>query len=152
MGKEVSLPKRKVKSSVNRQVKAGLSAVKDFLAGRSAEAQVAATEDKATREVVAAELLAAMSGRSAEVAAGENAAGASSSDTQEIPGSDISGAKDASHGNAQQPEAYVEPIIGAEVEGTPGEQAQAETQGKRNRSERGNFSLNTVTLTKRYRI
>lgn len=61
----MSSPKRKVKSSVNQQVKAGLSAIKDFLAGRSAETKVAATEDKATREVVAAELLATLSGRNA---------------------------------------------------------------------------------------
>ena len=64
MGGEQSVasPKRKVKPSVNQQIKAGLSAVKEFLAGRSGEANVAAPEDKATRDVVAAELLAAMSG------------------------------------------------------------------------------------------
>jgi hypothetical protein len=47
---------------VNEQVKAGLSAIRDFLAGRSGEAKVATTEDQGTREVVAAELLATMSG------------------------------------------------------------------------------------------
>jgi hypothetical protein len=46
---------------VSEQVKAGLSAIRDFLAGRSVE-QFAATEDKVTREVVATELLATMSG------------------------------------------------------------------------------------------
>jgi hypothetical protein len=65
---------------VNQQVKAGISAVRDFLSGRSGEAKGVAAEDQATREVVAAELLAAMSGRGAE-AAGDAAAG----DTQEIP-------------------------------------------------------------------
>ena len=59
---DVASPMRKVKPSVNQQIKAGLSAVKEFLAGRSGEANVAAPEDKATRDVVAAELLAAMSG------------------------------------------------------------------------------------------
>ena len=46
---------------MNQQVKAGLSAVKDFLSGRSSEAKAAESSDQATREVVAAELLAAMS-------------------------------------------------------------------------------------------
>lgn len=49
---------------MNQQVKAGLSAIRDFLAGRSNDAEPAATDDKATREVVAAELVAAMSGPS----------------------------------------------------------------------------------------
>jgi hypothetical protein len=61
----VSSPKQRAKSSVNQQVKAGLSAIKDFLAGRSTEAEPAAAEDKETREVVAAELVAAMSGQNA---------------------------------------------------------------------------------------
>lgn len=68
----MSSPKRKVKSSVNQQVKAGLNAIRDFLAGRSVE-KFAATEDKVTREVVAAELLATMSGRGADEAVGESA-------------------------------------------------------------------------------
>jgi hypothetical protein len=50
---------------VNQQVKAGLSAIKDFLAGRSTEAEPAALEDKESREVVAAELVAAMAGPNA---------------------------------------------------------------------------------------
>ena len=59
---DVASPMRKVKPSVNQQIKAGLSAVKEFLAGRSGEANVAAPEDRAARDVVGAELLAAMSG------------------------------------------------------------------------------------------
>lgn len=47
---------------MNQQIKAGLSAVKEFLSGRSGDANVAAPEDKETRDVVAAELLNAMSG------------------------------------------------------------------------------------------
>ncbi len=70
---------------MNQQVKAALSAVRDFLAGRSDEGKVAATEDKATREVVAAELLSTMSGRRAGDAARANAEEAFGSDTQEIP-------------------------------------------------------------------
>src|SRR5687768_10507687 len=54
------------KMSVERQVKAGLRAVRDFLAGRSSDANVAETEDKATRDLVAAELVAKMSGRPTE--------------------------------------------------------------------------------------
>ena len=46
---------------MNQQVKAGLSAVRDFLSGRSSEAKAAAASDPATREAVSAELLAAMS-------------------------------------------------------------------------------------------
>jgi hypothetical protein len=59
----VSSTKPKAKSSVNQQVKAGIAAVRDFLAGRSGEAKAAHSTDKATREVVAAELLTAMAGR-----------------------------------------------------------------------------------------
>jgi hypothetical protein len=68
---------------VNQQIKAGLSAMRDFLAGRSNDDKVVVPEDKATREVVAAELLAAMSGTTTDDAKGqpENP----SSDTQEIP-------------------------------------------------------------------
>jgi hypothetical protein len=62
----VSSPKPEAKMSVEQQVKAGLRAVRDFLAGRSGTTEVAPTEDKATREVVAAELLAKMSGREIE--------------------------------------------------------------------------------------
>src|SRR5258707_686963 len=76
----VSSPKRKAKSSVNQQIKAGLSAMRDLLAGRSNDDKVAVPEDKATREVVAAELLAAMSAKSENL----------SSDTQEIPRFDFS--------------------------------------------------------------
>jgi len=60
-GQGVSSPKRENESPVNQQIKAGLSAVREFLSGRSGEANVAAPEDKETREVVAAELLTAMS-------------------------------------------------------------------------------------------
>ena len=59
----MSSPKRKARGSVNQQVKARLSAVRDFLAGRSGEAKLAGADDKSTREVVGAELLAAMAGR-----------------------------------------------------------------------------------------
>ena len=97
----MSSPKHKSKSSVNQQVKAGISAVRDFLAGRSGEAKAAATEDKATREGVAAELLAAMSGRSTE-ASGENAEGAPPSDTQEIPRFISEAAEGSAHGDAKQ--------------------------------------------------
>jgi hypothetical protein len=48
---------------VNQQVKAGIAAVRDFLAGRSGEAKAAHTSDKATRQEVAAELLGAMADR-----------------------------------------------------------------------------------------
>ena len=58
--------------------------MKEFLAGRSGEANVAAPEDKATRDVVAAELLAAMSGQKTDEPAAENP-GKSPVDTQEIP-------------------------------------------------------------------
>lgn len=81
----MSSPKDKAKTSVNQQVKAGISAVRDFLAGRSGEAETDATEDEATREGVAAELLAAMSGRRPAEGQRENAGDGSSSDTQEIP-------------------------------------------------------------------
>ncbi len=76
---------------MNQQFKADLNAVKEFLAGRSSEANVAASEDKATREVVAAELLATMSGRSTDEPSSENPEKAPS-DTQEIPRSNPSGA------------------------------------------------------------
>jgi HEAT repeat protein len=48
---------------VNQQVKAGIAAVRDFLAGRSGEAKAAHPADKATRQEVAAELLGAMAGK-----------------------------------------------------------------------------------------
>jgi hypothetical protein len=70
---------------VNQQVKAGLSAIRDFLAGRSGETEVAAPEDKATREVFAAELLATMSGHETSEAARVEGESASGSDTQELP-------------------------------------------------------------------
>jgi hypothetical protein len=75
----------KGKLSANEQVEVALSAVKDFLAGRSGDAQVTVTEDKATREAVGAELLATMSGHSAKQASRDEAAEPSRSDTQEIP-------------------------------------------------------------------
>ncbi len=79
--------------SVEQQVKAGLRAVRGFLAGRSGDAKVAATEDKATRDVVGAELLAKMSG----AAIGETARAAEEafhSNTQEIPRHEDQGAWD----------------------------------------------------------
>lgn len=63
----VSSAKPKAKSSVNRQVKAAINAVRDFIAGKSGEARVADSEDKALRQVVAAELLATMSGDTAKI-------------------------------------------------------------------------------------
>lgn len=57
----MSSPKSKAKLSVNEQVKARLSALKDFLSGRSTEAKAVNTADSEVREVVGAELLAAMS-------------------------------------------------------------------------------------------
>lgn len=83
-------PKGKVKSSVNQQIKAGLSAVKEFLAGRSNDEKVTAPEDKATREVVAAELLAAMSSGGKSAASPESSE-KSAIDTQEIPRFDAEG-------------------------------------------------------------
>jgi hypothetical protein len=80
----VSSPKPEAKKSVEQQVKAGLRAVRDFLAGHSGDATVAATEDRAIRDVVAAELLAKMSGRAAGEAAGTETAGASQTNTEEI--------------------------------------------------------------------
>ncbi len=62
----LSSPKPKVKSSVNRQVKSALDAVRDFLTGRSGEAKVADSANRDLRQVVAAELLAAMSPREPE--------------------------------------------------------------------------------------
>lgn len=58
--------KPRVKSTVNRQVKAALGAVRDFVAGRVGEAKFADSEDKTLRKAIAAELLAAMSGGPAE--------------------------------------------------------------------------------------
>ena len=60
VGTEVSSPKAR---GVNQQVKARLSAVRDFLAGRSGEARLAEADDEKAREIVKAELLAAMAGR-----------------------------------------------------------------------------------------
>jgi hypothetical protein len=97
----VSSQKHKAKSSVNQQVKAGISAVREFLAGRTGEAKAAVTEDKATREVVAAELLAAMSGRGAEVSRG-NAQDAAPNDTQEIPRFEAEAAGGSLHGAADR--------------------------------------------------
>lgn len=64
--------KPKAKSSVNQQVKAGIAAVRDFLAGRSGEATAAPSTDKATRQVVAAELVAAMANVDRRPATGEH--------------------------------------------------------------------------------
>jgi HEAT repeat protein len=80
----MSSAKPEAKLSVEQQVKAGLRAVRDFLAGRSGDAKPVAIEDKATRDVVAAELLAKMSGR----AIGEAA------NFQEIPREKNQGAED----------------------------------------------------------
>ncbi|MGH9928612.1 MAG: HEAT repeat domain-containing protein, partial [Pyrinomonadaceae bacterium] len=76
---------------MNQQIKAGLSAVKEFLAGRSSEANVPDADDNLIREVVAAELLATMAGRSTDETSPENPEKAPS-DTQEIPSSNSSGA------------------------------------------------------------
>lgn len=89
----MSSPKENAKSSVNQQIKAGLSAVRDFLAGRSGEVKVAATKDEATRALVAAELLSSMSGRGAGEAARANAE-ASGSHTQEIRQDEAKGPKE----------------------------------------------------------
>lgn len=86
----VSSPKRKVKSAVNQQIKAGLSAVKEFLAGRSNDEKVTPPEDKATREVVAAELLAAMAAGGTTDSPTEKPE-KSVTDTQEIPRFDADG-------------------------------------------------------------
>lgn len=87
---------------MNRQVKAGISAVKDLLAGRSGEAKAAAHEKKATREVVAAELPAAMSGRGPDEASPENVEGAPGSDTQEIPRLDSKAAEEPAQGDGEE--------------------------------------------------
>jgi len=81
----VSSPETKARLSVNQQVKAGLNAVRDFLAGRSREVKLDDTDDKATREVVGAELLAAMSGRNVDQTPRETSSNTSTGDTQEIP-------------------------------------------------------------------
>ncbi len=65
--------------SVEQQVKAGLRALRDFLAGRSGDPKVADTEDKVTRDFVAAELLAKMSGSAISDAA------SAPTNTQETP-------------------------------------------------------------------
>lgn len=130
----VSSPKNRAKSSVNQQVKAGISAVRDFLAGRSAEAKAAATEDRATREVVAAELLAAMSGRGAQ-ASGENAADASPSDTLEIPRFNSEAAEGAAHGDAKQTsESNAEATPPSRVTKVSGEQANSENDEEQKRA------------------
>ncbi|HEV7682223.1 MAG TPA: HEAT repeat domain-containing protein [Pyrinomonadaceae bacterium] len=88
---------------MNQQIKAGLSAVREFLAGRSNNEKVTAPEDKATREVVAAELLAAMS------SAGKSAASPeipekSAIDTQKIPRLSAEGrAPDVNQADNSQP-------------------------------------------------
>jgi len=82
-------------------VKSRISAVKDLLAGRSAEVKAAVTEDKTSGEVVAAEHRAARSGRSVE-ASGENAEAASPSDTQEIPRISVEAAEGSAHDAAEQ--------------------------------------------------
>jgi hypothetical protein len=97
----MSSPKQRSKSSVNQQVKAGISAVRDFLSGRSGEAKAAAADDKATREVVAAELVAAMSGRSSN-APSEKAGDSSHSDTQEIPKFNSEASSESAHGETEQ--------------------------------------------------
>lgn len=86
----MSSPKQKVKSSVNQQIKAGLSAVREFLAGRSNDEKVTAPEDQETREVVAAELLAAMSS-GGKTAASTEGPEKVPTDTQEIPRFDVQG-------------------------------------------------------------
>lgn len=70
---------------MNRQVKARLNAVKDFIAGRSGEAKNDNPKRKTPRTVVAAELLEAGAGRGVDANSGENSGKVSSSDTTEIP-------------------------------------------------------------------
>lgn len=53
--------KAKDKSAVNKQVKAALSAVRDFISGNSTEPKLPDTDDKALRKVVAEELLTSIS-------------------------------------------------------------------------------------------
>jgi hypothetical protein len=61
----MSSTKPKAKLSVKEQVKAARSAAKDFLAGRSVDAELATLGDKHTGKIGAAELLATLSDRSA---------------------------------------------------------------------------------------
>jgi hypothetical protein len=116
----VSSPKRKVKSSVNQQIKAGLSAMRDFLAGRSSDEKVVVPKDKATRELVAAELLAAMSGRSTDEPA--TRAQNSPSDTQEIPRSDFGSGlvqntnEPSDRQESAKPDAPASPIVEDQVQ------------------------------------
>lgn len=58
---------------MNKQVKAAIGAVRDFIAGQSAEAKEADLADKASRQVVAAELIAAMSSDKSEASADQTA-------------------------------------------------------------------------------
>lgn len=86
---------------MEQQVKAALSAVRNFLRGRSGDAKVAATEDKATRAAVAAELLATMSGREAADATLADAEEASGSDT-EIPRNEARGTEEGTRQETKQ--------------------------------------------------
>lgn len=77
---------------MNQLVKEELSAIRDFLAGRSSEPHVEAS-DKATRQVVAAELLSTMSGTNAEA----------SSAPADVPSGDAEATASADYEGEQQP-------------------------------------------------
>jgi hypothetical protein len=66
-----SLRQGESKQPVNQQIKAGLSAVKEFLNGRLSEAKVAEVDDHATQEVVSAEVVTTVSAQPANGAAAE---------------------------------------------------------------------------------
>ena len=76
--------KREVKRPVNQQIKARLSAVKEFLNGRLNEAKVAEVDDQVTQEVVAAAVVPPVSGKPVNGAAAEPGE-KKPLDTQEIP-------------------------------------------------------------------
>lgn len=119
---------------MNKQVKAGLSAVRDFLAGRSGEAKLAEADDQATREVVGAELLAAMSRRNSDGTSGENAGKASGSDTQEIPPFDPNGVIPETTTEQQHGQQIPQSAVGASlVEPEPSENSEEREQGRARR-------------------
>jgi hypothetical protein len=128
----LSSPKTKVKSSVNRQVKSAISAVRDFLAGRSGEVKVAGSADKGVRQVVAAELLAAMSGREAEETAGGNAENVSSGVPPQKSPRDSKDAKNVTREDPQQ----VSPSTAEATAPQTGETTAAEQETARPETER----------------
>ncbi len=78
---------------MNQLVKEELSAIRDFLAGRSSEPHVLEASDKATRQVVAAELLSTMSGTNTEA----------SSAPADVPSGDAEATASAGYEGEQQP-------------------------------------------------